>query len=118
MSDEQSLGVPCGPGYSAEPEGWRPVHGYAGFYEVSNLGRIRSAATARVLSLDGTDKDGYPVVSLNRFGVRKTHALHRLVALSFHGDKCNALHNEVAHLDGDKTNPRSDNLKWARVSAV
>jgi hypothetical protein len=99
-------------GRSGAIECWRPCHGYEGFYEVSNLGRIRAAETGRVLSTAGTDKDGYPVVSLTRWKVRQTHALHRLIALSFHGDRCNVLHNQVAHLDGDRKNARADNLKW------
>jgi hypothetical protein len=45
-------------------------------------------------------------------GVRKPYTVHRLVALAFHGEMRNALHREVAHLDGSKTNARADNLKW------
>lgn len=115
-------------------EEWRDVVGYEGLYEVSSFGCIRSryAVNGHVLSTAGTDKDGYPVVSLTCRSVsvspfprmtvsslsgsapdgRHTFALHRLVALAFHGEKRNALHREVAHLDGDKTNPRADNLKW------
>jgi transposase-like protein len=49
---------------------------------------------------------------LTKDGKRRPFTVHRLVALAFHSGKRNALHNEVAHLDGDRTNPRADNLKW------
>ena len=52
------------------------------------------------------------MVPLTKNGRRTCKTVHRLVALAFHGDKRNALHCEVAHLDNDRTNARADNLKW------
>lgn len=95
-------------------EEWRFVPGYGSLYDVSNFGRVRSFRwiEPRYLS-PGHDKDGYPFVKLtSTTGERRHHFLHRLVAQVFLGDGENALHNEVAHLDGNKLNPRADNLKW------
>jgi hypothetical protein len=97
-----------------QPEEWRDVVGYEGLYEVSSLGRVRSrfAVNGHCLSTAGTDKDGYPVVSLSAPDGRHTFTLHRVVCRAFHGEPT-ALHNEVAHLDGVRTNARADNLQWA-----
>ncbi len=97
-----------------ESEVWLPVPGYEGLYEVSNLGRVRSLharfRTPR-LCAQGTDGTGYPTVSLSKDGKRTAKTVHRLVCRAFHGEP-NALQNEAAHLDGDRTNGRADNLKW------
>ena len=60
----------------------------------------------------GPDKDGYLLVWLFKEGKRSGRALHRLVCLVFHGEQPDAFRNEVAHLDGSRTNARADNLKW------
>lgn len=99
----------CGP----DPELWLPVGGFEGFYEISGQGRVRSLrhVPAKILT-PWLDKDGYPKIGLWNGKAQPNFRLHRLVALTFHGDKRNKLHNEVAHLDNDRTNARADNLKW------
>jgi hypothetical protein len=98
---------------SYESETWRPAAVCGDRYEVSSLGRLRSLyfKPPRLVT-PFKDKDGYPVVALWRGRKRRTMNLHRLVGLTFHGTDQNALHNEVAHLDGDRANVRADNLKW------
>lgn len=93
-------------------EEWRAAPGFEGFYEVSDLGRVRSLyfSPPRMVS-QWPDKDGYPCVTLGARKRRKQR-VHRLVALAFHGRRQNVLHNEVAHLDGCRSNCRADNLKW------
>lgn len=90
---------------------WLPVVGFGGLYEVSTLGRIRSLRTGRI-NAAWPDDSGYPRIGLWNGSTQKKHRVHRLVAEAFHGDKRNALHCEVAHLDNDRTNCRADNLKW------
>lgn len=94
-------------------EKWRPVGGYEGLYEVSNLGNVRSlrAGGPRPVSR-WFNEDGYPKVHLSNGRKQANLLVHRLVAKAFFGEKENVLHNEVAHLDGDRANARSDNLKW------
>lgn len=94
-------------------ERWLPVPGYEGLYEVSDAGRFRSFYfdPPRILRLS-KDSHAYPVAMLSKDRKRKPFTAHRLVALAFHGDKRNVLHCQVAHLDGDKTNPTAANLKW------
>jgi hypothetical protein len=96
-------------------EEWRPLPDYEGLYEVSNLGRVRSLHERHKeprLCFIGTDSCGYLTVGLNRAGKRTTRTVHRLVCRAFHGEQPNPLHNEVGHLDGNRTNARADNLKW------
>ena len=105
-------------------EEWRPVPGFEQYYEVSNLGRVRSlprmirtchGATKRhqgTIRTAVADKDGYPRVVLRIDGKFYTRSVHSLVARAFHGDKKNALHREVDHLDNDRSNARADNLRW------
>ena len=61
-------------------EKWRPVVGYEGLYEVSNLGRVR-----RIRIVEPTKKKhGYMQISLvGKDGVRRSHRLHRIVATAF-----------------------------------
>lgn len=98
-------------------EEWHPVHGYDGLYDVSNLGRVRSYhyGEPRLIAPHISNK-GYPTVSLHGRGKRKEAGVHSLVAIAFHGDKRNALHREVAHMDGNRANPRADNLKWVSTA--
>lgn len=100
-------------------EEWRDIAGYEGLYQVSNLGQVKSLrySKARILKPHLNDS-GYPRVGLVRPGraalsKRLRHfCIHRLVARAFHAEKRNPLHNEVAHLDGSRTNARADNLQW------
>lgn len=92
---------------------WLPVVGFEGFYEVSAIGAVRSLrhSPARIIG-QGKDKDGYPIVRLYKDGKRRTVGVHRVVCAAHIGPQPNVLHCEVAHLDGDRTNPSAANLRW------
>ena len=102
---------------------WKDVVGYEGYYQVSNLGRIRSI-DREVIDKNGVKKpihgkimhpvfhsDGYPSISLSRNGICKRLKIHRLVALAFIPNPDNL--PEVSHLDETRTNNRVDNLIWS-----
>lgn len=99
-------------------EEWRDIKGYAGFYQISNLGRVKSlggwCGTAkrkeRIRSTSLTH-DGYVKVRLVHQGKDKTARVHRLVAEAFIDNPENK--NTVNHIDGNKQNNIVSNLEWA-----
>lgn len=85
-------------------EEWKPVKGYEGLYEVSNIGRVRSlkrAATSGIV-LKQTMKHGYMHVCLSKENKPSTKRVHRLVAEAFIANPMDK--PVVNHIDGDKTN--------------
>lgn len=106
-------------------EEWRPVVGYEGYYEVSNLGRVRSLVRMvrnrwglfprrGVVLKPGPTADGHLNVVLCREGRRDTQSVHRLVLSAFVGP-CPPRH-EGAHWDRDPSNNHLSNLRWATKS--
>ena len=109
-----------------EQEKWKPVRGYEGIYEVSNLGRVRSVD--RVNSFEAWGKTNYRKlkgkirkqnfdgrglylhVSLNDGKRNKIALVHRLVAEAFIENPDNL--PEVNHKDENKTNNNVSNLEW------
>ena len=85
---------------------WKPVVGYEGLYECSNLGNIRSlnyrhTNTIKNLSLS-LNKDGYVQVKLWKNCKGKVLAVHRLVAEAFIPNPNNK--PQIDHINTDKTN--------------
>lgn len=104
-------------------ETWRPVVGYEGLYEVSDLGRVRSVTSdgrqrrrrlGRVLK-QGNAPHGYKTVGLSKgsAGV-ETLTVHCLVLTAFTGPKPTG--KETRHLDGDPGNNTLGNLAWGTRS--
>lgn len=103
-------------------EKFKPVQGYAGIYEISNLGRVKSLSrvverkdgntrvTEDRIILPFLTKCGYHQIVLCKDGVRKKHYLHRLVANAFI-ENPNKL-PIINHKDENKLNNRVDNLEW------
>lgn len=98
-------------------EVWRDVVGYEGVYQVSNFGRVKrvkpsnGAISGRVLK-PGVNKNSVKNVNLCYKSRPKSHTVHRLVALAFLGDPPTERH-VVAHNDGNPSNNRLANLRWA-----
>lgn len=101
------------------PERWLPIPGYEGFYEVSDLGRIRSLRHMTRCGWRGghllkpfPDSDGYLRVNLSRDGViARLQPVHRLVLLAFTGPPPTPDH-ECCHGPGGKLDNRPANLSW------
>lgn len=108
-------------------EVWKPVHGWRGFYEVSNLGRVRSCArtilvfnprkyvkyymsfSAKMLRT-GKSKNGYPKVVLTKNSKKVQKYVHALILEAFVCPR--PFKNEARHLDGVRANSVLKNLSW------
>lgn len=122
---------------STEKEIWKDVVGYEGYYQVSNLARVKSLA--RELKSNGNlkyvgdladfdktyikpekilsqnkSKDGYLRCIFSKNGKPKMQRVHRLVAQAFIPNPNNM--PVVNHIDEDKTNNLPGNLEWVSVA--
>jgi hypothetical protein len=93
-------------------ERWKPISGYENFYEVSDLGRIKSLRKNKILS-GGKDRYGYLQVILCKNGKRECKKIHQLVASAFVENPNN--YNCVNHKDETKENNCAYNLEWCTV---
>ena len=97
-------------------EVWKPVKGYEGLYEVSNLGRVKSFPRKGnfhkypVLLTIHTYKTGYKYVVLSKNGVSTKKKIYRLVAEAFIPNPDNL--PQVNHKDENKSNNKVENLEW------
>ena len=90
---------------------WKPVVGYEGLYEVSNLGRVKSVKFGRERVLKPIKHpNGYLCVNLCKDGKRKNCLVHRLVAQAFIPNPLNL--PEINHINEQKTENRASNLQW------
>jgi len=105
---------------------WENIIKYEGYYQVSNLGSVRSLnryvnskfnnkrfAKGKLLKLN-TDKDGYRTCVLCKDNKNKTCKVHRLVLTAFKENSNN--YSMSNHLDGNKKNNYIDNLEWCNQS--
>lgn len=109
---------------TTDNEEWRPVVGYEGLYEVSNLGRVRSVTRTfwqrsrhgtlfertvrgKVLS-PGRMPGGHLSVAV---GKGNSRCVHDLVLSAFVGPRPPGY--EGRHHDGDPSNNRLENLSWS-----
>lgn len=104
-------------------EVWKPVRGYEEYYEVSNLGRIKSVYRltvfkdgrkrrfyGKILATRSVNNSGYLTVGLHDSGKTKTFLVHRIVAEAFVSNPYGR--DEVNHIDQDKLNNSASNLEW------
>lgn len=101
-------------------EVWKDIKGYEGYYQVSDLGRVKSLKRKKQCSLFENAEDlilkpqerrhGYLSVWLYQGGKGKQISVHRLVANEF-CDNPNCF-EEVNHINEDKQDNRAINLEW------
>jgi len=99
-------------------ETWLPVPGYEGSYEVSDYGRVRSVdridasgnrRRGRAMSQSFTH-NGYPKVTLTKFGKERVRKVHHLVLEAFCGVCPEGM--EACHGNGTAADCRLNNLRW------
>ena len=101
---------------------WKDIKGYEGYYQISNMGNVKSLERT-VTKSNGVvqirkerimnkreSTDGYYIAKLNVNNHSKSIAIHRLVAQHFIPNPDNL--PEVNHIDTNRKNNRVDNLEW------
>lgn len=105
-------------------EEWRDIQGWDGFYQVSNLGRIKSfkrdynergikAKMKTIIRRQSNTTHKYLKVALIIKGATYTHKVHRLVAMAFIPNPDNKPH--INHKNSIKTDNRAVNLEWVTL---
>lgn len=103
-------------------ENWKDIKGYEGFYQVSDLGRVKSLRRwienkgnggyfldSKLLKISLSK--GYPSVYLNKEGIGKRFRVHQLVAVAFLNHKPCGYELVVDHIDNDRLNNKIENLQ-------
>ena len=106
-------------------EVWKPIKGYEGIYEVSDLGRVRSLprmltdskgrrhpVPMKILKMH--DRKGYDSVTLQDMGRKTIMSVHRLVAMAFIPNPDNL--PVINHRDENPKNNQVSNLEWCDIS--
>lgn len=108
------MAVP-GKKFTMEEEIWKPVKGYEGIYEVSNMGNVKRVGrncggTVGHILKNGMRGRTYFTVVLYGKGKPRTTCIHELVAAAFIGDRPAGY--QVNHKDLVKTNNQVNNLEY------
>lgn len=103
---------------------WKDVVGYEGYYQVSNLGNVRSVD--RVVNVrngtkiskgkrlkPSTNKQGYLFVPLSKENDVSLARVNRIVAQAFIPNPDNL--PAVNHIDRNRTNNKVSNLEWCTI---
>lgn len=104
---------------------WKDVLGYEGYYQVSNLGRVKSLDRVVLrkghnMNLKGKiikpqlNEFGYQMVVLIKMAKSKSIKIHQLVANAFIPNPENL--PCINHKDGLKRNNHATNLEWCTYS--
>lgn len=100
---------------------WKPIEGYEGYFEISNLGRVKSVK--RVVKQGNTTRNvgekikkshigayGYSSVTLCKNGKSRDIPIHRLLANAFIPNPYNK--SAIDHINTDRTDYSLQNLRW------
>lgn len=104
---------------------WKDIEGFEGYYQVSNLGRVKRLARImknnlgkcqlkEIIKSPKKTKKGYLNLALTKDNKIVHTSIHRIVATAFIPKKENC--NIVNHLNGIKDDNRVENLEWTNAS--
>lgn len=104
---------------------WKDIKNYEGYYQVSNLGNIKSLERTTALNGNGKraeaektlklkkHRDGYLITGLRKNGTRKWFIVHRLVAEAFI-PKIDGK-DKINHKNENKEDNNINNLEWCNT---
>lgn len=108
-------------------EEWRPIEGFEGYYEISNIGRVKSLQRREWWEKRGCyhllkerimktfiNRKGYVTVQLKKQSERTKYSVHRLVAFAFINNPSGF--PEINHKDCIRDNNVYSNLEWVTHS--
>ena len=100
-----------------ENEIWKDIEGFEGYYQVSNLGNIKSLNYGNhgyeQNLVPKINNKGYKWVELVKGKKKKCLLIHRLVAIAFIDNPENF--KVVNHIDENPLNCVADNLEWCTI---
>lgn len=104
---------------------WKDIDGYEGYYQISNLGRVKSLGRniynsngkfqrykKEKIKIPKTTSDGYSAVTLSINCHNKTFSVHSLVANAFLDKPVSNEPLEINHIDTNRKNNCVTNLEW------
>ena len=93
-------------------EVWKKIRSYPN-YEISSFGKVKNLTNNENMKLRKRD-DKYIDVGLTKNGEQTNELLHRLVAKAFCKKQSGEI--EVDHIDKNRSNNKSNNLRWVTGS--
>ena len=107
---------------SINGEIWKDIPNYEGYYQASNLGRVRSLDRIVTFSngrkqfykgklIKGSVNNGYRQTALSSGGIGRNFKFSQLVAITFLGHEPNGHELVIDHVNGDKSDDRVKNLR-------
>lgn len=108
---------------NTKEEVWMDIPDYQGYYQASNLGRIRSVDRL-IVDKNGCEKnhkgrvlkgsintDGYRKINLSKNNIQKTLTFSQVIAITFLNHVPNGVTIVVDHINGDILDDRLINLR-------